>query len=188
LYGQYGGKAVFRYNNFTGFCTYVDAHGDGLPAGSAQDTGTIYYEIYNNTFIENDTICIQGDIIWMRGGQLIAHDNSFTGPVIPFRMSIYFTTDIPSHRVQNTYYWNNVWNGITNQANLIAVNDSGQTPTGYSECNVLSNPGGLCVDRDYFLHAPAAGQMYYPYTPYTYPHPLRQAPPQAPRNLQVVVQ
>jgi hypothetical protein len=160
LYGGYGGKAAFRYNTFNGYCTYIDAHGDG------PDYGTIYYEIYNNTFVEDDTLCGQGDITWMRGGQLIAHHNSFTGNAIPFRMSVYWTTDLPEHRVKNTYYWGNTWNGNSDQSSLVVVNDSGQTPSGYSAANIQQ-------DQQYFLHAPQSGQMYYPYIPYTHPHPLR---------------
>jgi hypothetical protein len=166
LYGQYGGKAAFRYNTFNGLCTYIDAHGD------TPDTGTIFYEIYNNTFVENDQLCSQGDIVWLRGGQMIAHDNTFTGGAIPFRMSVYWTTDLAAHRVRNTYYWGNTWNGNSTQSSLVTVNDSGQTPASYSSANIKLN-------QQYFLAAPQSGQTYYPYTPYIYPHPLRteRAPP-----------
>jgi hypothetical protein len=167
LYGGYGGKAAFRNNTFSGLCTYVDAHGDN------PDYGTIYYEIYNNTFAEDDSWCSQGDIVWLRGGQMIAHHNAFTGGAIPFRMSVYWTTDLAAHRVKNTYYWGNTWNGNSTQAPLVIVNDSGQTPSGYSASNIILN-------GQYFLQAPQSGQMYYPYTPYTYPHPLRTGSPPPP--------
>ena len=45
LYGSYGGKCCFRYNTCTGGDYYVDAHGD-YPSNS-----TIYYEIYNDSFV-----------------------------------------------------------------------------------------------------------------------------------------
>ncbi|MGZ3772043.1 MAG: hypothetical protein ACXVCR_11580, partial [Bdellovibrio sp.] len=178
LYGQYGGKAALRYNTMSGYCQYVDAHGD------SPDYGTIYYELYNNKFIEDDTWCTQGDIVWMRGGRLIAHDNAFTGGSLPFRMSVYWTTDLAAHRLQNTYYWGNSWNGDTNQSSMTEVNDSGQTPSGYSASNILLN-------QQYFLNAPQPGQMYYPYKPYTYPHPLRLLGSNtvilsAPKNLRIV--
>ena len=153
LYGSYGGKAVFRYNTFGGLCTYIDAHGDN------PDYGAIFYEIYNNTFVEDDTLCGQGDIIWLRGGQMIAHDNGFTGSAIPIRMSVYHTTDLAAHRVKNSYYWGNTWNGNSSQANLVVVNDSGQTPAGYSASNIKLN-------QQYFLQAPQSGQVFFPYTPY----------------------
>jgi hypothetical protein len=175
LYGGYGGKAAFRYNSMSGLCTYVDAHGDDLQG----DYGTIYYEIYNNTLAEDDSLCVQGDIVWMRGGQLIAHDNVFSGVSDPFRMSVYFTTDFPTRRVMNTYYWGNSWNGKTDQSSMVLVNDSGQTPPGYSASNIILN-------QQYFLNAPKLAQIYYPYTPYPYPHPLRE-PLQAPFMLPPVV-
>ncbi len=164
LYGQYGGKAAFRYNNLSGLCTYIDAHGDN------PDYGTILYEIYNNTFVEDDSLCVQGDIVWLRGGQMIAHDNVFTGVAVPFRMSVYWTTDLAAHRVKNTYYWGNTWNGNASQASLVFVNDSGQTPAGYSASNIKLN-------QQYFLQQPQSGQVYFPYTPYQYPHPLRTGVP-----------
>jgi hypothetical protein len=159
LYGQYGGKAAFRHNNMTGFCTYVDAHGDG------PDESTMYYEIYNNTFMEDLSLCIQGDIAWQRGGQWIIHDNTFVGVSTPIRLSVYWTTDKLEHRVKNTYIWGNSWNGNTDQSALAEVADSGQTPDGYSAANIREN-------QEYFMHAPTAGQVYHPYAPYTYPHPL----------------
>jgi MYXO-CTERM domain-containing protein len=159
LYGQYGGKAAFRHDTFTGFCTYVDAHGDN------PDQGTIYYEIYDNTFTEDDALCIQGDIAWQRGGQWMIHDNTFVGPSLPIRMSVYWTTDAVAHRVRNTYIWGNTKNGDPDQASLAAVTDSGQTPAGYSAANIR-------LDQEYFLHAPESGQTYFPYTPLAYPHPL----------------
>jgi hypothetical protein len=172
LYGQYGGKAVFRYNTFTGFYTYVDAHGD------TPDYGTIYYELYNNTFKESDTFGGAQDIVGMRGGQLIAHDNTFSGGTLPFGMTVYWTTDVTSglgHTVKNTYYWNNSWNGDTNQSNLVKVIDSGQTPVGYSSTYIRLN-------QEYFLQAPQS------YARYTYPHPLtNRSAPAAPSNLSVVL-
>jgi MYXO-CTERM domain-containing protein len=159
LYGQYGGKAAFRHNSFSGFCTYVDAHGDN------PDEGTIYYEIYDNTFTEDLSLCIQGNIAWQRGGQWIIHDNTFIGEQLPIRMSVYWETDKPEHRVQNTYIWGNTKNGDPDQAALAAVTDSGQTAVGYSAEHIR-------LDQEYFLHAPEEGQTYYPYTPLTYPHPL----------------
>ncbi|MEF3073919.1 hypothetical protein V2P20_02660 [Methylobacter sp. Wu1] len=157
LYGQYGGKVTFRYNDFSGFCTYIDGHGD---LGAGQDYGTIYYEIYNNTFKQDNTHCSQGNIVWMRGGKLIAHDNTFTGGSLPFRMSVYYESDIASHRVNNTYYWANKWNGNSDQASMVKVTDSGQTSSGYSANNIKLN-------QQYFLKEPES------YKPYTYPHPLR---------------
>jgi hypothetical protein len=147
LYGQYGGKAVIRYSTLTGFCTYVDAHGDG------PDYGTIYYELYNNTFTEDHThLGCSGaaDIVGMRGGQLVAHDNTFIGVTKPFGMTVYSSTDLLlSHRVQNTYYWSNSWNGDANQADLTYVFNTSYNPGG-STC---STTGCIRLNYEYFLHA-----------------------------------
>lgn len=164
LYGQYGAKATFRYNTFKGYCAYVDGHGDLGP--DQKSYGTIYYELYNNMFVEDNFSCSQGNIVWLRGGQLIAHHNTFTGGAIPFRMSVYYTSDLAEHRVKNSYYWENTWNGNPSQQTMVRVNDSGQTPSGYSSANIK-------LDQQYFLRAPAPGELFYPYKPFTYPHPLR---------------
>jgi hypothetical protein len=155
LYGGYGGKAVFRHNTLSGDCTYVDAHGDG------PDYGTIYYEIYNNVFNEDDTLCGQGDIVGMRGGQLIAHDNQFTGSAIPFQLVTYWAlgVELATHRVQNTYIWNNTWNGGSSQVSVYDHSGTCTTPC-------------INLNQQYFLAAPQSGQTYYPYRPYAYPHPL----------------
>ena len=167
LYGSYGGRAVFRHNTFSGLGTYIDAHGDGQGgSGQVADPGTIYYEIYNNTFVEDDSHGYQGNIMGQRGGQWIVHDNIFTGSAKPITMTVYYTSDAVAHRVMNTYFWGNSWNGNSDQSALAAVTDSGQTPAGYSATNIK-------LDQQYFLHAPQSGQTYYPYTPYTYPHPLQ---------------
>jgi hypothetical protein len=159
LYGQYGGKACFRYNTCTGHMTYIDAHGDG------PDESTVYYEIYNNKFVEDNSNGFQGNILWQRGGQWIVHGNTFTGKSLPVRMSVYWKTDAVAHRVKNTYIWGNTRNGNNNQTALVAVNDSGQTPSGYSAANIRLN-------IEYFLNAPQQGQTYFPYAPLAYPHPL----------------
>src|SRR4029077_15501005 len=70
-----------------------------------------------------------------------------------------------AHRVKNTYFWGNTANGDSNQSHIVGVRDSGQTSPGYSAAHIRLN-------IEYFLHAPQSGQMYYPYTPYAYPHPL----------------
>lgn len=160
LYGGYGGKACVRYCSMDKMYTYIDAHGD------TPDYGTIYYEIYNNTMIEDNAFGSQGDILWSRGGQLICHDNVVTGASEPYRMSVYTESDLAAHRVKNTYFWGNSWNGDTTQSSQVFVNDSGQTSAGYSAANIRLN-------YEYFLRQPTTGDVFYPYTPYTYPHPLR---------------
>jgi hypothetical protein len=159
LYGSYGGKAVLRHNTFTNWSYYADAHGD-QPAG---ETGTILYEIYNNTFSEGDLYLAQGVMMYLRGGQHLVHDNTFnTTSDFPVSLTVYYSTDLIAHRIKNTFVWNNVWN-----AN--GVNQGAAT-----QVQVASDTNGaLTLNTNYFLRAPQAGDIYYPYTPYTYPHPLR---------------
>jgi hypothetical protein len=138
---------------------WVDAHGDS-PGWS-----THYYEIYNNTF--NVTVGGQPSTIWLRGGIGIVHNNTFVGGPKPFRLSVYWTTDVRriGYQDRDTFYWANTYNGATNQSSQVVVSDSGQTPPGYSAANIRLN-------QEYWLAAPASGQWCYSYKPYTYPHPL----------------
>ena len=159
LYGQYGGKACFRYNTLTGMDGCMDAHGD------SPSTSTVYYEVYNNTFNYGSHLS-QGEAMWQRGGQWIVHDNTFNYPYTNvIKMSVYWVSDSAAHRVKNTYFWGNTANGNSNQSAIVGVKDSGQTPAGYSAANIR-------VNQQYFLHAPQSGQTYYPYNPLVYPHPL----------------
>jgi hypothetical protein len=184
LYGQYGGKAVFRHNKLQANCTYVDAHGDQYP-----DTGTIMYEIYSNEFdINYSTVCNgAADVIGMRGGQLIAHDNTFNEAstamsTMPIGMTVYYSSDTLSDRVKNTYIWNNsaIWTGgsDSNQADLAYVFNSAGAPS----ASICSSSGCIELNFEYFLNSPQPGQVYYPYAPYTYPHPLTNGNSSAPAS------
>lgn len=159
IYGQYGGKCCFRYNTLTGFGVYVDAHGDN------PDYGTMLYEMYGNNFTEGSSGgVIQGFLCWQRGGTWIVHDNVFNSSVLPMKVSMYWTSDV--HVPTGSYIYNNTLNGsTTDQSNVYQVGDSGQTPDGWSFSHVIK-------DRDFFFHAPQSGQRFYPYSTYTYPHPL----------------
>ena len=159
VYGDFGGKCVFRYNTTIGMSYQMDAHGDG------EGSSTVYYEIYNNTFNESFAYSEQGILMWQRGGQWIVHDNTFNtlGHGV-HRMSVYRESDSVPHRVKNTYTWGNTVNGTPNTT-ISFCEDSGQTSPGYSCANIHQ-------DAQWFAHAPTTGQTYFPYTPYTYPHPL----------------
>jgi len=121
------------------------------------------YEIYNNTYSEGDLYLAQGVMMYLRGGQHLVHDNTFnTTNDFPISLTVYYSTDLIAHRIKNTFVWNNVWNAH-------GVNQGAAT-----QVQVASDTNGtLTLNTDYFLRAPQAGDIYYPYTPYTYPHPLR---------------
>lgn len=179
LYGQNGGKACVRHCSTTGTEFLFDAHGDSI----GQYYGTIYYEIYNNTFGGTPYFggFQGGEAVWMRGGQLIMRDNTIASPQRSLDMSVFFTNDLTAHRVQHIYFDNNINGGDATQADFVHVKDSGQTPVGYSAANIRLN-------TEYFLHAPQTGNTYFPYTAYTYPHPLVGASPTpTPAGVPVIV-
>jgi dockerin type I repeat protein len=185
IYGAYGGRLCFRHNVVNanllpaqlGFC--VDAHGD------SPEYSVLYYELYNNTF--NFGTGTMGTTLGnQRGGKRICHDNTYnTGSAAAiWKLSVYWKNDPAVHRVKDSYYWNDTWNGSTNEAAMISIEDGapgcsscvdgvcqdqggamGATCGGYSAANILLN-------RDYFLRPPQSGETFYPYTPYIHPHPL----------------
>jgi hypothetical protein len=164
VYGQYGGKVVFRHNTISGWGYQIDAHGDQNPSGY----GTIMYEMYNNTFTESCAVAwfgCEGKDFYLRGGQFIIHDNTFNSQDIPVQLTVYNSNDLTTHRIHNTFYWNNTWcdgngnNCVTNPSTQVEIDPSTNAP--------------LTLNVDYFERAPKAGDLYYPYTPYTYPHPLQ---------------
>lgn len=177
LYGSDSGKACFRYNTFTNWCQFADAHGPANGGG-----GTIFYDIGpSNLIYTSVALCTQSEAFWQRGGTALVHDNVMIGPEALHSMSVYLTNDNSSMRVTNTYIWGNTLNGDGNQTNLTQIRDSGQTPAGYSAANIVLN-------TNYFLHAPQAGQVFYPYVPLIYPHPLdtiavTNQPPATPVNV-----
>jgi hypothetical protein len=159
IYGGYGGRVCIRYCTFAGGAGgYIDAHGDN------PDYSVVFYEIYNNTFTSGAYGAGGAAFANQRGGMSIYHDNVFNGGRGQVQELIkYWPTDV--HTVTNTYWWNNTWNGSTNQASMILVKDVDATCSGCSTATIHQ-------DKQYFLHAPQPKQTFYPYTPLVYPHPL----------------
>lgn len=186
LYGQYGGKVVFRHNHVYDWSYFVDAHGDN------PDDGTIFYEIYSNDYHESDTYLAQGAAFYLRGGQHIVHDESLTltgDTGSPISLTVYSSADSTAHRINNTFIWNNMVNGVAQN----------NTPVCTQPCsgnNVVSiapdTQGTLKQDVNFFLRAPSTGDVFAGYTPYTYPHPLTQngagGAPNPPSGLSASVQ
>ena len=157
IYGQGGGVRCFRYNTFVGAQHYIDMHGDD------PDYSVEFYEVYSNLFIfgpnpEQDVFANQ------RGGMTIYYSNVLSNyPGVQVMKYVkYWPNDI--HTVTNSYWWNNVVNGTSDQASEVSVVD---VPT-CSGCSTAT----IHQDQQYFLHAPQSGQTFYPYTPLVYPHPL----------------
>ncbi|MEW6188189.1 MAG: hypothetical protein AB1585_20925 [Thermodesulfobacteriota bacterium] len=195
-----GAKTVVRYNTFD-YSSYTngnampwEAHGNwGSISTYPSVRGTPIMEFYNNTITAYRSYRFMSH----RGGSLLMHNNTFSqtsgSPAsidlkeeeswpnsTIFNMTPPVDTAWPAwDQVTNTFIWDNT------------VNGSPMIPYCYSSYDAVF----IQQNRDYFLHAPqssggkstyptipgkndmtfsASGpNAYYPYTPFTYPHPLR---------------
>ena len=203
IYHIEGGRSVVRYNTFdlTAYTTYnscpFDSHGNGsyYPSGYR---GNPLIEVYNNDWYIHHSY----RVFYFRGGSVIVYDNTITfetGTGAIFALSeeegwqtAFFSpldTAWPAEdQITNSFFWDNTLDG-----NPIT--------------DIYEWGGSLFYhkDRDYFMHAPessggyayysdrlgASGRgsdgtlvwdanhanAYYPYTAYTYPHPLSTSEP-----------
>ena len=187
IYHQEGGRSVTRYNIFNG-STYTngnslwfDSHGNWPcpPSGSSGPfdpdspeaaftcRGQPLIEVYGNTFSQHHSY----RWAYLRGGTILFWNNTLTNlksglPSIEITdeeswQSLFFEplkTVWPAHdQITNSYFWNNTINGV-----LINPRIKRSEDTIFIQEN-----------RDYFTRAPQPGDVYYPYSPYTYPHPFR---------------
>lgn len=190
------------YTNFTS-CTapFFDSHGNqNYYTGSSDFRGQPILEVYNNTIHVYKAIGC--DLSHIRGGSALIYNNTYIYETGSAPNTIRATEEdgwqtlmfdplrtewAAEDQVTNTFIWNNTLQlGVTG------------TPSEITDIIVSSpttDPTFIQKDRDYFMHAPAATggkstyptrkgaddmtfsssgpNAYYPYTPYTYPHPLR---------------
>jgi hypothetical protein len=172
--GGGGMRIVFRYNTIaiTGgqyWSDTLDAHGLCYVCYESNDMrGTRHFEIYENT---SSTAVLGGRWCNLRGGSGVVYNNtltgtynisevyldnyrSWTGCQSPWNTLCQDVEGYPCQdQIQELYIWGNTVNGgpITT-----TVRSSGETRTHIQE------------DRDFFLSEKSG------YTPYTYPHPLRE--------------
>jgi len=192
FYHQEGARTVIRYNTIDA-STYpyqfapFDTHGnqDLLKNGFR---GQPIIEVHNNTWIGTKSY----RILYIRGGSNIIYNNTFTmtGSASCIALTeeegwqTAFFSPLRSawsawDQVNNSFFWNNKLNG--NTVNPFLSHTSDDT--------------FIQLNRDYFDHAPessggyeswsgdagssaliwnaSGANAYYPYAPYTYPHPLR---------------
>lgn len=161
LYGWLGGRAVFRHNvvtsTFAGPVYFIDAHG---PIPLSHSESTCIYEVYENTF--NITNATSGRLFHLRGGRHIFYNNTITSDfnglgVIALLHEIAGNPQVSPHQIADSYFYNNTFNG--------------------SQVAPYSEDGLEVLNTDYFNHAPQTGQTFFPYSAYTYPHPLAGASP-----------
>ena len=205
--------SVIRYNDFDGteYTSYnfvpFDSHGSQLYyTGSGDFRGQPIIEVYNNTFRYHHTYLIAN----FRGGSILFHDNVFTYIAYsneeigateeegwqPAFFSPLRTVWPAEDQITNSFFWNNTLNGNPMTDILLLQ---------------ASDAIFIQKDRDYFMHAPqstggkstyptragaddmtfssSGANAYYPYTPFTYPHPLQAdgvAPePERPTGLRI---
>jgi hypothetical protein len=198
IYHQEGARTVIRYNTFDGsaqtandFCPY-DSHGNQsyYTGDSRYDfRGQPIIEIYENTWKAHHSYRFMN----IRGGSNIIYNNTFT--TISGSPTVFYVQDEESwqtaffsplktvwpaeDQINNSFFWGNTLNG----APITDISVSGANGSTFIQ-----------KDRDYFMHAPqstggiesytgrlggaltfssSGANAYYPYTPYTYPHPLR---------------
>jgi hypothetical protein len=198
IYHQDGARSVTRHNTFdgtaytNGYTCFYDSHGNWGP--NINDyRGQPICEAYNNTFK-----CYQAyNLVTLRGGSNIWHDNTFTvlhgsrPAVITLTEEEDWQTQLfnplkttwnADDQIMNSFFWNNTYNG------------------GALALDTLTHPQDAAFiqeNRDYWMHAPQAtggrcvytGRIggpesfistgpnaYHLYTPYIYPHPRTVVP------------
>jgi hypothetical protein len=180
VYHQEGTRTIIRHNIFDGSgytagnSSFIDAHGNinyytGNPNTDLR--GTILVECYSNVFHAYQGFQLTG----FRGGTLFVFGNSLmcdTTTPIAFGVTeeegwqtLLFNplrTNWPGQdQITNSYFWDNTLNGLpVADVNVSNTNDFTFIKQG----------------RDYWMHAPNATNVYYPYTPLQYPHPLITGP------------
>lgn len=161
-----GSRYVFRYNRVITTSSVrdfpmVDAHGFGSsPRGSRS------WEIYSNTFSTNLATNEKArSVTDIRGGDGVVFNNVVTNPITVRAMIQLSAEEVslpyPSvDQMRSGYFWNNSPNLLVNEA-----------------------PSNFVLGRDFYQTARPG------YSPYVYPHPLRNTqaatPPRAPSNLRV---
>lgn len=177
--GWEGSETVFRHNMLTNLD--IDFHGKCF-AGPLDDRSARWYEVYSNTVTATEAN--QADVLNARGGTGLVYDNiittsgdgSFVNTLVLRHYRIRTSgcaaelgccenvEGYPCHdqigrgknqALEPTYLWNNTGGSVS-------VVDTG-ADCAYTSANYIA------LGRDYYASAMPG------YTPYTYPHPLRNA-------------
>jgi len=177
FYGIGGGRAVVRYNTWNSAGMAYPAHGFDAHGYAGWGHGTRLYEIYNNTLnVPGNSYRISN----LRGGIHIVHDNIInkTGSTIGWQLTSELAQSRSSIRsasgydeaIHDSFFWNNTCNGVS--SNAYVTGQWANEPT---------------LGTEFFNRPIQSGDAWYPYKPYTYPHPLVGLVP-APATMHVVGQ
>lgn len=214
IYHQEGCRSVVRYNNFNATARtatdalILDTHGTQIYWQNNNSTdfrGQPIIEFYNNVIDIHHSYRYSN----LRGGSILAHDNTFTftsGSAPPLWQlteeedwqSSFFSplrTAWPAQdQINNSFFWNNTRNGTAvTTVTLGNGNDStfiqegrdywnaAPAASGGKESYTGSRSGGSTTapttgDTGSMSFSGAGANAYFPYTPYTYPHPFQAAP------------
>jgi len=180
FYSQYGGMVVIRYNILNGWSPYITDEADNPACGS------VYYEVYNNTINENCSITgygCEGKVFDIRSGNGLYHNNAFVSSDIPATLISYPNggPKVVGHDPNNIYWWNNTWDSGSGAracqsdsnpsgAVCVQVDSSSETP---KPTRIIGAASGCSNGACYYLRPPTtAGDVFFGYNPYAYPHPL----------------
>jgi len=150
---------VFRYNTVIGQETAKDFAMTDTHGLTVWSTGSRSYEIYNNHYSTNLSSGMQRTAVGIRGGDGVIFNNTATASIA---RTVELIVEGPTcgtfpmvGQIRAAYIWNN----------------SNNASNGYTTNGIADDcPTTIELGRDYFL-SPMPG-----YTPYAYPHPLRNAP------------
>ena len=201
-YNTFDGSTYTNGNSF-----FFDSHGNwGTVSGTPQYRGQPITEVYNNKMTGHHSYGPMdfrgGSLLWHHNAVTLLtsylpnmsmrEEEAWTsGGPFCYSSCPVFTQWASWDNITNSFFWENTFNGVS----LTEVN--------YTTYMWLKDPATEATfikkDRDYFIHAPAAAggkstyptvpgkydmtfssdgaNAYYPYVPYTYPHPLRGSNP-----------
>jgi len=182
---------------------YADAaimtHGNGnYYNGSTDLRGHPIVEVYNNTI---NMVRVTGYALTFRGGSVLAHNNAITVGMYPqytylslieeetWSSTVFspLRTAWPAEdQIFNSFFWNNTVNGnpieLTTDSATFHVQDRdyflhAPAATGGKETFTgragASNTAPTEGSPSTMQFSSSGANAYYPYTPFTYPHPLR---------------
>lgn len=168
---EQGARLVVRYcvidtHLYTADQAYLwDSHGK-LNGAHAQPI----MEMYQNTISVHHSALLMDT----RGGVLVFHDNAITSVATVDRVMGLRQEDqsgsypMSEQITQNFFYLNTL--------NLVALTGGPSSAAYTVQPYEASADTYIQVNRDFYMRAMQSGDTYFPYTPYTYPHPLRGSP------------